>query len=373
MNHMLRWTVMAIGLMLIGVLSFWLRREEPTIEPLVHSARVAADLQRCAECHAEIHQDWQAAPHSQTLRPASDEEVRARFRDQSVELADADFHFRDNGELILTSDRHPASLPVDWIFGSGHHALTPVSLGRNAAGQTELFQLNASWFPGHGLGVTPGSEMSAEFPSLGLHHTAAEALQCFACHSSYVPAPDHRIDFDNLIAGVGCTRCHIGTAAHVAADGAVPTNVNWPKLSPLDSISRCGECHRRPDEFSADELTTTNSLIIRFAPVGLSQSPCFQQSPPHGQRLDCMTCHDPHRPAVQDPQHYVDRCLSCHNSQPQGAHDCAVQPMTSHCLPCHMPKVKTLDYLSFTDHWIRVRRGGAAESAAPASTNAEMK
>lgn len=49
-------------------------------------------------------------------------------------------------------------------------------------------------------------------------------------------------------------------------------------------------------------------------------------------------------------------CGKCHAGTPETAGHCA-SPMTdANCLPCHMPKVPMNDELSFTDHWIRVRK-----------------
>jgi hypothetical protein len=194
-----------------------------------------------------------------------------------------------------------------------------------------------------------------------LHHTAAEALRCFACHCSYVPVEKGRIDFDRLITGVNCTRCHEGAAQHLAAEGSAPAGVAWKSLSALDSINRCGECHRRGDEFTSDELTPDNKLLLRFAPVGLSQSPCFQaQGASPGERMDCLTCHNPHRPAATDPAFYAQRCLQCHQPEAAGHVSCPIAPQGNDCLRCHMPKVSVSEGLSFTDHWIRVRDQNAA-------------
>ena len=133
-------------------------------------------------------------------------------------------------------------------------------------------------------------------------------------------------------------------------------------MTPLESVNRCGECHRRADHLTPDELTPDNQLLIRFASVGLVQSACFlKQSTlsadqlPQGTRprFDCVTCHDPHRPAESDSAFYVARCAACHNT---AATKCSQQPSDSNCLPCHMPKVEVQPPLRFTDHWIRIRK-----------------
>jgi formate-dependent nitrite reductase cytochrome c552 subunit len=308
-----RWLAFAACAVAAGALSMGLSAPEPLAAPDVLAPSSNVDTSHCAQCHPDIYEPFQSAPHSFTLRSASDRALWTHFRGKSVELAGDTFRFEEkDGKLRLISEKFPKSVTVDWLFGSGHHAITPVSILENPSGETELSQLNVSW---------------------------------------------GRIDFRKLKAGVTCTRCHLGAAEHAASEGESRTQVDWRSMSATDSIDRCGECHRRWDEFTPDELMPDNLMLTRFAPVGLSQSPCFQAqgSSSSGARFDCMTCHDPHRSAVTDAAFYVERCLNCHKPESDGHVFCTASPPGSNCLPCHMPKVESAPYLSFTDHWIRVR------------------
>ena len=173
-----------------------------------------------------------------------------------------------------------------------------------------------------------------------------------------MPQQHGRINFAHLIPNVQCDRCHRGSAGHVAAMRAGQSQTHleiWPCLTSLESINRCGECHRRADEFLPDELTPTNSKLARFAPVGLAMSRCFQPTAqkPAGEpgSLTCLTCHDPHQPASSDPAYYRDRCLSCHDAvSPGPVKACPTAPRSSLCTTCHMPKVSFNRHLEFTDH-----------------------
>ena len=126
----------------------------------------------------------------------------------------------------------------------------------NPSGQSELIQLKASWYPDHGLASTLGFEHAGQqatsVPSLGTSQSAAETIRCFGCHATYLPLEHERIDFQNMTAGVWCSRCHLNSREHVAAAelGQSVSN-SWSTASPLTSINRCGECHRRVDEFPA--------------------------------------------------------------------------------------------------------------------------
>jgi hypothetical protein len=329
------------------------------------SSNARVNVERCSECHLEIWQSFQEAPHAHTLSLASRPENLRTLADTQVKLDGDVFRFEQRDDsLWFRSDDFPQAVRVDWIFGSGSHAQTPVSVLTNPDGQSELIQLKVSWYPSHGLASTLGFERSETqtplLPSLGTSQSAAETLRCFGCHTTYLPQNDGRIDFPNLLTGVSCTRCHLGAKEHLAAVD-LGTSAPVPHASPLASINRCGECHRRVDEFPPDVLVPTDRELVRFAPVGLALSKCFREQSSSGEatnlskRLDCLTCHDPHRPAETDPRFYVAKCLNCHDSQLGSPADCGLQSMTSNCLPCHLPKVEVLPHLTFADHWIRIR------------------
>ncbi len=315
----------------------------------------------CIDCHEEIVDSLSRAPHRLTLRSALDPLLQEKFAGREVELLGRRFLFeRDQGRLFFrnTESESERRVSVDWIFGSGHHALTPVTLAETPDGKTTLTQLLATWFADGELGLTPGLDGLDQQPSLfGGYHSHEQALDCFGCHSTGLPIEAGVIDFEQAELGVSCGRCHLKTASHANSDGEQPTSPPWRELSALDSINRCGECHRRADEFTRDELTVDNALLIRFAPVGLSLSKCFLVPEPG--RLDCLTCHNPHQAAAADEGYYRERCLDCHAADPRpdqnSAPKCSVEPLESNCLKCHMPKVDVSPHLRFTDHWIRVR------------------
>jgi hypothetical protein len=119
-----------------------------------------------------------------------------------------------------------------------------------------------------------------------------------------------------------------------------------PKLAtPAQRMALCGQCH------SADgDTPPSDPRFIRFQATTLCYSRCVTES---GGRLDCVTCHDPHKNVETNTAHYEARCLSCHavNSA-----RCPVNAKTG-CLGCHMPRVENvMPFTSFTDHHIRVHR-----------------
>jgi tetratricopeptide (TPR) repeat protein len=83
----------------------------------------------------------------------------------------------------------------------------------------------------------------------------------------------------------------------------------------------------------------------------LNQSTCKRVS---GDRMSCMSCHDPHY--TPDPSHRVaffrSKCLACHD-QPQFA--ATHHPENKDCTSCHMPRTSARNVLhvAWTDHRIR--------------------
>ncbi len=338
--------------------------------PIVQSrAQAAVTVQICAECHAEIVASFASAPHGRTLHRGDEPEILARFAGRSFQFPGSstriEFH-ADAGKLSLTSSTFAQSLPVDWIFGSGTHAQTPLILWNDARGQTSAIEHSVSWYAGGQIAATLGMDglkASVGGEALGRHWGTAETANCFGCHATYVPAQEGQIDFDHLQPNIGCVRCHFDAATHARgmAGGAETKPIErFAALTPAESVFRCGECHRRAGELGG-ELKADDPTIVRFASVGLPQSPCFQRQAEvtlaNGKpaRLDCTTCHDPHRPTEQDWRNHTRVCLECHDSAQGRAIDCTHAPRTENCLKCHMPAVPSNDFLNFTDHWIRVR------------------
>lgn len=350
-----------LGAILCAALG-WQRRPADSPLPTLRSASNRLDPEGCRDCHWDVVDRFSAAPHQRTLHRGDDPALVARLAERSLETPLGHFQFsRDGDWLSLHSDRHAAAASVDWIFGSGQHALTPVSVWESMSGQLESSQLHVSWYRGDVLGLTPGSEsVAADPPTLGIPHNGQQTAECFGCHATYLPELDGRIDLERMLPGVSCSRCHPGAREHADSGGDVETLTGWAELTPLESVRRCGECHRRDDQMTEHEIGVGRAdELARFASVGLVQSRCFTATMDGDfggtgtLRMDCLTCHDPHRPASDDAAHYNRRCAECHGQQAHQAGPCPTAAAGADCLACHMPKASTVEHLWFTDHWIR--------------------
>jgi hypothetical protein len=234
---------------------------------------------------------------------------------------------------------------IDFALGSGKTGMTFVSLD----GPRAIRELRMSYFPGRrAWAVTPGQRGPAADP-IGRQHEGTMAQRCLACHATVLPAS--RLAPEERFMGVGCEACHGPGQAHVAAAraGAPARGVDrlgrWgaARLNHL-----CGECHRSEQELDPlDEAALTQTQ--RFQPYGLMKSACFQKS---GDRLSCLSCHNPHRDAARDVRGYERACRSCHAP---GSTICPVNPRDG-CIGCHMPPREVTRGVAMADHWIRVVR-----------------
>jgi hypothetical protein len=217
---------------------------------------------------------------------------------------------------------------------------------------TDLLEFRWSWYrQTEGFDLTPGQPSPpgpGYFQHLGMLFDQPKARHCFACHASVVPATGGRIASEAIHPGVTCQRCHGHLADHVASDGAdVPKSLK--NLSREESVRRCAQCHRSADEQKLEDIRPDHAELVRFQPVGLAQSACFQNSPD----MTCMTCHNPHLPLSAQDSRGIWQCLQCHNPDEAAQTHCRAG-RTEDCLSCHMPQVPLKAPLTFTDHWIRL-------------------
>jgi hypothetical protein len=364
-------TRLLAGVVLAGLAALvgaagWHAREAVPAPAVVRPGAAAAVRDRCIDCHSEIVESFRSAPHHRTLHRASEPENVAKFAGRSFTRPETGvaYHYTvEEGRLWLSTPAYGRKLPIDWIFGSGSHAQTPLITLPDRDGRTSAIEHAVSWYPSGKLDATMGREKSLETSGLGAVGRAwgpAETANCFGCHCSEVPLTDGRLDETKIQLNLDCARCHRNTPAHVREidAGTVTTNERLGALAPLEAVERCGECHRRAEDFEG-AIFPENPALARFAPVGLIQSPCFlrqssvQLVDGSSARLDCTTCHDPHVGSIK-PNMVIVGCQNCHSGSTRGAVNCSASRTDSNCLPCHMPKVPLNSELSFTDHWIRV-------------------
>jgi hypothetical protein len=312
--------------------------------------------QVCGECHPKEYASQSKSSHVRALHRAGEVGAFSFLPVKSVhESSDPDsasFEFRiASRELSVAASRGPnrIEIPVQWIFGSGVQGLTFFSRLRDGAYLEHRFSYYSrigDYDITTGQSTRPAGTLEQ---AVGLQLTSGNAFQCLSCHATVVKQTPSGPDFDSVVPGVTCERCHGPGGAHIEAvkTGAPDRHIrDLRKLSGDELVMFCGECHRTdpPPGVNFDDPIAT-----RFQAVGLQMSTCFQQS---NGALNCVTCHNPHEDAHRgDDVFYDRRCLGCHGTR--AVSQCKVQ--SSGCVSCHMPRVTPVPHLSFADHWIRVR------------------
>lgn len=333
----------------------------------------------CAECHPGEAAAHARSGHASTLKSTSRLAVVRQLEGTSApdpEWPEViwSYHVR-NGELEISRKARDAveKWVVDYVFGSGHHATTFVTM-RDPKIPT-IMEHRITHFTKKGeLGLTPGHDTKPRPPGLTLRGgdlPARASRECFRCHVTQLSAHDDQmIDPETMIPNVSCERCHGPGRAHVLAarrgapdaELALPFGSdNWTSESLL---KLCGSCHRHPAKTEPGELQPDDPLLIRFQPVGIMQSKCYIKS---NGAFSCVNCHDPHARISGTPESYNKVCLSCHTrkSAPLTKTDtaaagtttatCPVSPQ-ERCIDCHMPRGDAGQGILFSNHWIRIHR-----------------
>lgn len=299
-----------------------------------------AGAQVCAQCHASLARAQSASRHAAALRPAAQTDLAALMNARPMrERSGIAFSYSPREDGVAVSIAQGAAridALLEWAFGAGAQGITPV-----ARREGVYYEHRLSWYrePGHAARTLghPGAPSETPEKALGIAQSNATITKCFACHATGVrPGPD----LTGMTPGVTCERCHGPGAAHVKS--ALPADVaRLSKLNAQESVQQCAECHRATAPL--DDPAT-----VRYQPVGLSASRCFQVSG----TLSCITCHDPHADASQDAKFYAAKCLGCHAAGGAAIKQCQ-RAEKADCLPCHMKKASPFPFLTFTDHRIR--------------------
>ena len=317
---------------------------------------------RCAACHAANARRHRDSHHARTFWAGADL--------AGLPLPDRPLPDPGSAAVVHTLHRERGEIQVEtqaegrtyqallvYAFGSGDRGLTPV--GRDEAGNWCELRMSR-YADGPVWDVTTGHEARPATTSDWLGKTVSEdeLRRCVGCHTT---APAARTDAGAGTGdrGIGCERCH-GPGGHhlkAVAAGLNDLAIARPRLARGEAIVRlCGQCHSPKGR----TVSPTDPFSIRFQATTLTWSRCYTQSQ---DRLDCVTCHDPHRDVETSPGSYESKCLACHGAAARPR--CPVNPERG-CIGCHMPTVRgAVPHSPFTDHHIRVHPAGPASRPTP--------
>ncbi|HYI93779.1 MAG TPA: tetratricopeptide repeat protein [Bryobacteraceae bacterium] len=314
------------------------------------------DPTACRPCHTAIFDSYQRSGMGRSFSKVTSVPPLKEFRHQASERTYS--IVKRGAESLLRREPLAIQKRIDYVVGSGNHSKTFVH--RDEAGR--LLELPLSWYAeGSEWNMSPGYDRPD-------HSDFRRELtdSCLFCHNGYPSNAN-----GGLAQGIDCQRCHGPGEAHAKQKGAI---VNPAKLSYERQLEVCLQCHlesasrtlpdsvRRPGRtsfsyrpgeplgdfityYEFEKSTAEDRITVNGAGYGMMKSACFLQSKG---RLQCVTCHDPHRP-VAPASHFTEVCRSCHAQ----AHETS----TNDCARCHMQKRRTEDavHVVMTDHRIRRR------------------
>ena len=315
----------------------------------------------CAECHPKHAEKHLKSGHADTFRLTSDSPIARQLAGQIFQDPERGYSYhyhldRQTGLSVTIPDQIGADrFPLPYEFGSGHNAVTFLTLLPDRWGDTVAIEHRISLYRGEGgweLDLTPGHQQAIvgqEVEQFGRVIRGDTLNRCIGCHT--IRAELSGSQLKELLPHVGCQSCHGPGHAHVVSrqSGGNAGYAGFTKQTAIQEIELCGRCHRLPEDRSNAHVSPNIIQNIRFQPAGLIQSKCFTAS----DGLRCSTCHDPHEHVSRDRDHYVTRCLTCHGGAKSTV--CPVSPREN-CIPCHMPATAIHREIKFHDHWIRVRR-----------------
>ena len=329
----------------------------PTAEP----KRVGRKV--CGECHRENFQLHAQHGHAHTFARVEELDIAERFHGKTFDggAAYGTYHYQrdDMGRLSvrLPEKFGDEPFPLQFALGSGHNAITFLTLLPQQTGGTGAVEHRVSWYSADDkLGITPGH--GGKIPRGGVDligdvHGGQPLDRCIYCHTT--SAQIVNLEIADLVPNVNCEKCHGPGSEHVRqarqSPNPPPYSVGREDWDAESEVQLCGDCHRLPRAVTQRELRDYPDLLARFQPVGMLRSKCFIES--EG-KLRCTTCHNPHQSITQStPATQVAHCVACHQENHDEHVACPVSP-TENCIECHMPALKS-ELLQFHDHWIRVR------------------
>lgn len=343
----------------------------------------------CAECHAERAQSYMRTPHFLSSRwPDPDSLVgvplkdlggkavmRTRRKDLRFEIEERAGAYCLAAVTVHDGKEEREEVEIAFVIGSGH-----ISNSYAFWRGKELFQAPVGYAAQlGGLSNCPGY---VDGTALFDRPIITRCLDCHATYAKHEPGTLNAYAQDSFVLGISCERCHGPGSAHVAWHRAHPDEkpgrhiVQPQKLSRNQRLEQCAQCHGDAGRliqpaFSYLPGDPLSGYVRQVSPrlkgkstflhtadqdQRMKLSKCFQGS----ERLECISCHDPHVPQADTVGVSKRECLKCHQPEACGEAHNLPEGLRGDCVHCHMPRRSDLhtaydtpdqDYLHLIQLW----------------------
>lgn len=334
-----------------------------------------AGSESCIQCHQTQHQLTLMSSHFKATAPATLQNVLGEFNkgnhvfiyDKNTKLV---MEERNDSlyQVLYKNGKEVEAHPYDIVFGT-KHAQTSAYWNNHYT-----YELPISYYKSlNSWATSPG------YPADKPNFTREIAKECYGCHSSniasrYITTSSDKVnsmtmevetfmDKNTLIYGIDCERCHGPAKQHVNTHLKFPDLKKAQNITLFKNLTRqqrldaCAICHSGNDKFKLKSrfqfkpgeslndyfrATFSSNDSIHFDVHGnqlglLAQSKCFQKS----EKMDCMTCHNPHENAPTKLASYSKICMSCHQGlkhNEKTLKTMSASLLAENCVECHMPK-----------------------------------
>ncbi|MFB9077631.1 cytochrome c3 family protein [Flavobacterium procerum] len=334
-----------------------------------------AGSESCIQCHKTQYDMAIKSSHFKATAPAVLGNVSGNF-----DSGDHTFIYDKNTKLVMEKDgdslyqvlyqngKETSRYKFDIVFGI-KHAQTSVYWKNN-----NTYELPVSFYHSiNNWGTSPG------FPADKPYFDRMVVKDCYTCHSSNASSRivnqnsaeknfmamdvEDIIDKKTIVYGIDCERCHGPAKQHTEFHLKNPnvkianSITSFKTLNRQQKLDACALCHAgndgmklksrfdfKPGNNLSDFYRETRSIndTAQFDVHGnqfrlMAQSKCFISS----EKMDCITCHNPHDNASKNMTSYSKICMSCHQTMKHSDKTLKSMPrnlLTDNCVECHMPK-----------------------------------
>ena len=342
-----------------------------------------AGSESCVQCHKVQAERAFHSSHFKATAPAILENVSGDFDSKNhtfIYDKDTKLVMEKHGDslyqVLYKNGKELSKYKFEIVFGT-KHAQTSVYWKNN-----NTYELPVSFYHSiNNWATSPG------FPADKPYFDRMVVKDCYACHSSNISSRtvnqssadknfmsmdvEDAINKKTIVYGIDCERCHGPAKKHVDFHLKNPNIKVANSITSFKSLNRqqrldaCALCHAgndgmkiksrfdfKPGDNLSEYFRETRSIndTTKFDVHGnqfrlMAQSKCFMTS----NKMDCITCHNPHENASKNMASYSKICMSCHQGLKHNETTLKIKSeklLADNCIECHMPK-KASNAISF--------------------------